>query len=217
MIDYITQILPSLLDGTKTTLLVFFITLILSLPLSLVLSFLRQFIDKKLDILFQAFIFIERGTPLLLQLMFIYFGLPFVGLRVERFTAIILAFVLNYCAYFMEIFRGGIESIDKGQNEASKTLGFSKIFTFKKIILPQAFKNCFPSIANEIVSLVKDTSLISVLGASELLKAGRGLANLYASAIPFIYVAIIYLILIAILTYILNTIERKINYESVTR
>lgn len=174
---------------------------------------LQYFYQKQLRWILGIFIYIERGTPLLLQLMFIYFGLPYLGLTFSREGAIYIAFILNYTAYFVEILRGGIGAIDDGQYEASKLLGFSQVTTYLKIILPQALHNCMPSLTNEVLALVKDTSLITILGASELLKAGRNAVNVYASSIPFIYVGIIYLVLTAITTYVMAKIERYYAYE----
>jgi ABC-type amino acid transport system permease subunit len=164
---------------------------------------------KLLNIFFKAFIMIERGTPLLLQMMFIFFGLPYLGITLDRDSAIYIAFILNYTAYFMGIIRGGIQSIDKGQLEACQVLGYSRKAAFSRIILPQALYACFPSIGNEVLTLIKDTSLITVLGASELLKAGRSAVNTYATATPFIYVGIIYLCMTTCAEYIMKKMEKR--------
>lgn len=197
-----------LLEGSLVTLEVFFITLLASLPIATLLASIQNLNIKPLNLLFKLFITIERGTPLLLQMMFVFFGLPYMGITLDRNTSIYVAFILNYAAYFMEIIRGGIASLDKGQAEAAQVLGFSKFATYTRIILPQAIQNCLPSIGNEVLTLVKDTSLITVLGASELLKAGRSAVNTFGTAIPFIYVGIIYLLMTLVCAFILDTIEK---------
>ena len=210
--NLLTNILPSLLDGSRITLLVFFITLLFSIPLSIMLAAVQNLNNRVINKILWVYIYVERGTPLLLQLMFIYFGLPFLGITLSRMMAIYVAFVLNYTAYFIEIFRSGIKSIDEGQFKACKVLGFSYPFMYWNIIIPQCLHNCLPSITNEVLNLIKDTSLISVLGAQEVLKAGRNAVNVYASAIPFIYVAIIYLIMTFVVTNVMNYIESRFNY-----
>lgn len=203
---------PSLWQGTMTTLLVFAVTLVISYPLSLVLSYLYSKSSATIKKLFQIYINIERGTPLLLQLMFVYFGLPFLHLPIDRMSSVFIAFILNYTAYFMEINRSGIEAIDLGQLEAAQMLGYTKAQTFLCIVLPQAFKITLPSLSNECLTLVKDTSLITVLGISELLKVGRNAVNTYATALPFVYVGIIYLVLTSICAFALKQVEIKMNY-----
>lgn len=147
-----------------------------------------------------------------MQLMFFYFGLPYIGIVLDRATAIYLAFIINYAGYFIEILRGGVQSIDPDQKEAAKVLGYTEIATFYRILLPQALRNCIPSFINECLSLLKDTCLVSVLGLDDLLRAAKGAANRYATSIPFIYVGIIYLVLNAPITRLLTIIERKLNY-----
>ena len=147
-----------------------------------------------------------------MQLVFVFFGLPLVGITIDRFIAATLAFVLNYGAYFAEIFRGGILSIDKGQYEAAEVLGMSSKDTFFRIILPQAFKRILPPVANEVITLVKDTSLVYVVGLDELLKVGKIASNRLSSLVPLLIVGIVYLIIIGILTKVLVKIEDKYNY-----
>ena len=157
--NYIITLMPSIIEGLKNTLGVFILTLLLSIPLGIIVAILRLSNIKIVNFISSLYVLVMRGTPLLLQLIFIFFGLPIIGVSIDRFPAAIIAFTLNYAAYFGEIFRSGIKDIDKGQFEASKILGLSKWFTFKKIILPQSFKKTLPSIANEVITLVKDTSL----------------------------------------------------------
>ena len=209
------MLVPMTLEGLKVTLGVFAITLIMSLPLAIVVAKLRMSKNKITSKITGTYIYIMRGTPLLLQLMFIFFGyyrVPYIGYPFSREQAIVIAFVLNYTAYFAEIFRGGINSIDVGQNEASQVLGLSKTHTFMKIILPQVIKNVMPSIGNEVITLVKDTSLVYILGSSDILKAARSVSNVYAAFSPYIYIGIVYLIIIAILTKVLDNIENKYDY-----
>jgi polar amino acid transport system permease protein len=153
-----------------------------------------------------------RGTPLLLQIIFVFFGLPIVGITFDRFPAAILAFVLNYAAYFGEIFRGGIESIDKGQYDAAKVLGFTPAKTFTRIILPQMIKIVLPSVANEVITLIKDTSLVYVVGLGELLRAGKIASNRDVSLVPLVVVGVFYLVLTAVLTAIFQKLEEKYSY-----
>lgn len=209
------MLVPMALEGLKVTLGVFAVTLIMSLPLAIVVAKLRMSKNKMISKITGTYIYIMRGTPLLLQLMFIFFGyyrVPYIGYPFSREQAIVIAFVLNYTAYFAEIFRGGINSIDVGQNEASLVLGLSKTHTFMKIILPQVIKNVMPSIGNEVITLVKDTSLVYILGSSDILKAARSVSNVYAAFSPYIYIGIVYLIIIAILTKLLDKIENKYDY-----
>lgn len=210
--DYIITLMPSILDGLKNTLGVFILTLILSIPLGIFVAVLRLSKIKLISSLSSFYIWVMRGTPLLLQLIFIFFGLPIIGVSVDRFPAAIIAFTLNYAAYFGEIFRAGIKDVDKGQFEACKILGISKWFTFKKIILPQAFKKILPSIANEVITLVKDTSLVYVVGIGELLRAGKIASNRDASLIPLFLTGVIYLILVAVLTKLFDRLEKKYSY-----
>lgn len=210
--EVLIKIFPSLIQGAAVTLQVFLVTLACSLPLACLLSALQQMTGKLGSAIFQLYITIERGTPLLLQLMFIFFGLPYLGITLSREVSIFVAFILNYTAYFIEIFRGAIASIDKGQQEAGLVLGFSRSVLFFRILLPQAIRNAIPSVGNEVLNLVKDTSLIYVLGASELLKVGRGAVNTYATALPFVAVGLIYLAMCAILTVGMRWLENKMNY-----
>ena len=209
----ILELMPQLLEGLIMTLEVFVFTLILSIPLGIIVSLGRISKVKIIKTITGVYVLVMRGTPLLLQIIFIFFGLPLVGVNIEnRFLAAIVAFVLNYGAYFAEIFRGGILSIDKGQYEGAAVLGLSSRDTFLRIILPQAFKRILPPVANEIITLVKDTSLIYVVGLDELLKVGKIAANQLSSLLPLVLVGIIYLILIAIFTKVLSKVEEKYNY-----
>lgn len=212
MIRYIYNLLPSMVDGLVTTLEVFSLTLILSIPLGILVSIGRISKVKFLSKITEFYIWVMRGTPLMLQIVFIFFGLPLIGIIFDRFTAVLIAFVLNYGAYFGEIFRGGIESIDKGQYEAAKVLGLTPYKTFKRVILPQMFKIVLPSIANEVITLIKDTSLVYIVGIGELLRAGKIASNRDVSLIPLALVGVIYLLLTAIFTEVFNKIEGRYSY-----
>ena len=210
--ELIQTIWPSLWDGFLISLQIFFIIGITSIPLGFLIAVIRVYAPRWIGSIIQVYIFIMRGTPLLLQLMFFFFGLPFIGIVMDRFTAAILAFIINYAAYYAEIFRGGILAIPRDQFESITVLGIGKVRGFIRIIVPQVFRIVLPSVGNEIISLVKDTSLVYILGISELLRAGQIAANTYASLIPFLGVGILYLSVTGIITIILNTLEAKRNY-----
>lgn len=214
MTDYLLTLLPAMLSGLGVTLQIFFLTLVLSIPLGIIVAVGRLSKIKPLVAVIQIYIWVMRGTPLLLQIIFIYFGLglPTVGIQLDRFPAALIAFVLNYAAYFAEIFRGGIESIDKGQYDAAKVLGFSQFQTFTKIILPQMIKIVLPSVGNEVITLVKDTALVYVVGLGELLRAGRIASNRDASLVPLVVVGVFYLALTAIFTKVFQKIEKRFAY-----
>ena len=210
--SYILEILPSLLSGAATTLQVFALVLVFSIPLGIMLAFSMQIRLKPLQWLLNLYIWIMRGTPLLLQLIFIYYVLPSIGIRLDRIPAAIIAFTLNYAAYFAEIFRGGISSIPTGQYEAAKVLKFTPVQTIRLIILPQVVKIVLPSVFNEVMTLVKDTSLVYALGISDLILASRTAANRYASLAPMFVAGLIYLLLIGLATLIAKQVEKKFSY-----
>ncbi|HGP8482778.1 TPA: amino acid ABC transporter permease [Streptococcus pneumoniae] len=210
--SYLFEILPSLLNGASTTVQVFALVLLFSIPLGVLIAFALQVHWKPLHYLINIYIWVMRGTPLLLQLIFIYYVLPSIGIRLERLPAAIIAFVLNYAAYFAEIFRGGIDTIPRGQYEAAKVLKFSPFDRVRYIILPQVTKIVLPSVFNEVMSLVKDTSLVYALGISDLILASRIAANRDASLVPMFLAGAIYLILIGIVTIISKKVEKKYSY-----
>ena len=206
--SYILEILPSLLSGAAATLQVFALVLVFSIPLGIMLAFLMQIRLKPLQWLLHIYIWIMRGTPLLLQLIFVYYVLPSIGIRLDRIPAAIIAFTLNYAAYFAEIFRGGISSIPTGQYEAAKVLKFTPVQTIRLIILPQVVKIVLPSVFNEVMTLVKDTSLVYALGISDLILASRTAANRDASLAPMFVAGLIYLLLIGLATLIAKQVEK---------
>lgn len=209
---YIISLMPSMIDGLLNTLLIFIITLLISLPLGVLIGIVRSSKNNIFSRIFKVYIWIMRGTPLMLQIVFIFFGLPVLGITLGRLPAVLIAFILNYGAYFGEIFRGGIESIDIGQYEAAKLLGLSKFETYKEVIIPQVIKVVLPSLTNEIITLVKDTSLVYIVGIGELLRAGKIASNRDVSLIPLALVGIIYLLLTGIFTNVLNSIEGRFAY-----
>lgn len=211
-VSYTITLMPQVLKGLMVTLEIFALTLLFSIPLGILTAVGRLSKIKPLRSLTGVYISIMRGTPLLLQIIFIFFGLPLIGITLDRYPAALLAFVLNYGAYFAEIFRAGISSIDKGQYEASFVLGLSHRDTFFRIILPQALKRVLPPVGNEVITLVKDTSLVYVLGLSELLKVGKTASNRDATLLPLIIVGAVYLILIIVLSKVLAYIEHKYDY-----
>ena len=200
-----------MLIGTMDTLRLFFITIVLSIPLGILLAFGRVSSFRGLRKAIAAYVYVLRGTPLMLQLLFVYFGLPFlpvIGVRLDDFPAAILAFVLNYGAYFCEIFRAGIQAIPRGQYEAAKTLGMNYVQTMRRIILPQVFKIILPPISNETITLVKDTSLIYVLAMNDLLRTTRNLVQRDFNIMPFVVAAVFYLIMTLVLAYGFNKMEK---------
>ncbi|HWR07258.1 amino acid ABC transporter permease [Sporomusa sp.] len=210
--DYVLGILPPLLEGTGVTLQMFFSTIVLALPLGLLLALARISRFRILSGAVGVYIWLFRGTPLMLQLLFIYFGLPFlpyIGVRLPDFPAALLAFVLNYAAYFAEIFRAGIQSIDRGQYEGAKVLGMTYTQTMRRIVLPQVLKRVLPPVSNETITLVKDTSLIYVLAMNDLLRTTRAIVQRDFNTTPFIVAAVFYLLMTLALTWLFQRLEQK--------
>ncbi len=196
-------------EGAGLTLQVFFMTLVFTLPLGLILALIRLSKWRPLSFLVEVYIWLMRGTPLMLQLLFIYYALPLVaGIMLPDFSAAIIAFVLNYAAYFAEIFRGGIQSIPRGQYEASKTLGITYVQPMRRIILQQVIKRVLPPISNETITLVKDTSLIYILAMNDLLRVARTIVQREFDMTPFFVAAIFYLVMTLVLTKIFKKLEQ---------
>lgn len=201
--DRIGEFLPFMLEGSVTTVQVFIFTLVISLPLGLPIALGSNSRFKPLSFLCKIYVWIFRGTPLMLQLWFFYFFFPFnFGITLDALSTAILTYVLNYAAYFAEIYRGGINSIDRGQYEAAHALGLSKGQTMKDIILPQTMKAIMPPVVNEAITLVKDTALVSSIAVIDLMKATNSAVNRMTSLTPFFYAAVIYLIMTFVLTII---------------
>ena len=214
ILNYTATLMPQVIVGLKSTLEIFTLTLALSIPLGFIVALGRLSKIKIINKITSFYVLIMRGTPLLLQIVFIFFGLPNLNIVIDRFPAAIIAFTLNYGAYFGEIFRAGISSVDVGQNEAAQVLGLSKTDTFFRIILPQAFKTVLPPVANEIVTLVKDTDLVYVIVLDELLRVGKIACNRDSSLLPLLIIGLVYLILIGIFTKLLDKLEKKYQYYS---
>jgi len=210
--DYILMLLPSMLKGLTVTLKLFFLTLMLALPLGILMGMARISKFKPLKWFMEFYVWLFRGTPLLLQLLFMYFGLMTLGILLEREVAAYLAFVLNYSAYLAEIFRAGIQSIDRGQYEAADVLGLNRFQTMKNIVMPQVFKRVLPPIGNEVINLVKDTALIYVLAISELSRVARTHVMRDDTFVPFIIAAIFYLIMTGTVQQFFKWLESRFDY-----
>ncbi len=222
--ENIVSTLIQLWQGFKFTFGIFGFTLIFSIPLGILVSKGRMSKIFVVSLFFRVYISILRGTPLMLQLLLVYFG-PYylfgvnlgsiqVGPFNYRFLATIIAFSLNYAAYFAEIFRGGIQSMPKGQYEAATVLGFSKMQTYFKIIMPQVVKRVLPSVSNEIITLVKDTSLAQVLSVAEMFTAASAAASRQVSVVPFIVAGAFYYGMNLIIEALLNGVEKSMSYYS---
>lgn len=203
-----------LLDGFKVTMLIFFIVLLGSLPLGLVITFGSMSKIKPLRWLTRTFVWIIRGTPLMLQIILVFYGpgLIFGAKALPRMTAVLIAFIINYAAYFSEIYRGGIESIPAGQYEAGQVLGMTKRQIFFKVVLFQVIKRILPSMGNEVITLVKDTSLARVISVVELVKAAQDIVGLRGIIWPIFYIGAFYLLVSGALTLLFNWIEKKMDY-----
>ncbi|MFC5631968.1 MULTISPECIES: amino acid ABC transporter permease [Streptococcus] len=211
MSDFLT-LLPRLWEGAQVTLQIFVIVLVLSIPLGIIVAFLMQIKFKPLEWFLHLYIWIIRGTPLLLQLIFFFFVLPNIGIKLDRVPSAIVAFIVNYAAYFAEIFRGGIASIPKGQYEAAKVLKLNSFQTVRYIILPQVTKVVLPSVFNEVITLVKDTSLVHVVGITELFRVSQTATNREASLMPMFYAGAIYLIMVGFATLLSKQAEKYFGY-----
>lgn len=201
-----------MIEGIKIVIALFAITLVLSIPAGIGVALLR--ISKNVIIrkMTSFYILTMRGTPLLLQMIVIFYGLPLIGITFDRFTAGAVAFFFNYTAYFAEIFRGGIQSIDKGQYEAAYVLGFDKVSMYKRIILPQVVKRVLAPVSNEVITLVKDTSLVYILGLNDILRISQIAMNREGSLMPLAWAGLIYLVFIAILTKVFEKLEKRYSY-----
>lgn len=203
----------SLLDGLQNTCMIFALTLLLALPLGLVISFGSMSKFKPLAYLVKTFVWIIRGVPLMLQVIILFYVPGFVmGTPIlSRFSSVIAAFVINYACYFSEIYRGGIESITKGQYEAGQVLGMTKTQVFFKIVLMQVVKRILAPMGNEVITLVKDTALARVIMIVEIIQAAQNFAS-YGLMWPLFYTAVFYLAFVGILTLLFNYLEKKLNY-----
>ncbi|MBD5141223.1 MAG: amino acid ABC transporter permease [Ruminococcus sp.] len=210
------EVTKQLADGFGVILIIFGITLLCSLPLGLIITFGSMSKFPPIKWLTKTFVWIIRGTPLMLQIILIFYGpgLIFKMNALPRMTAVLIAFVINYSCYFSEIYRGGIESISKGQYEAGQVLGMTKSQIFFKIVLFQVVKRIVPPMGNEIITLVKDTSLARVIAVAELVKAAENIVSMRSIIWPLFYIGAFYLAFSALLTVLLNFLEKKMNYYS---
>lgn len=196
-----------MLEGSEITVEIFVITLVLALPLGMLAALGRLSAWKPLSRVVEFYIWIMRGTPLMLQLLFVYFALPMIGVRLPDIAAALLAFTLNYAAYFAEIFRAGIQAVPKGQYEAARTLGMSYSQTMRRIILPQVFRMVLPPVSNETINLVKDTSLVYILAMNDLLRVARTIVQREFDMTPFLIAAAFYLAMTFVLTWGFKKLE----------
>lgn len=216
------SILGLLAQSMITTVEIFLLTLLFSLPLGLLICFGRMSKNRIVSAIFRFYISVMRGTPLMLQLFVVFYG-PYYVFRIPlstfgdnwRFVAVIIGFVLNYAAYFAEIYRSGISSMPVGQYEAAKMLGYSKPQTFTVIILPQVIRRVLPTITNEVITLVKDTSLAYAIGVIEMFTKAKQLAASMTSLVPFIGAAIFYYVFNYLVAYLMERLEKKMNYYSI--
>lgn len=214
-LDDVINIIKILFTGLGMALKIFVWTLIFALPLGMLVSILRNSKNKLVANLMKLYILLIRGTPMMLQIIFVYFAPYYLfELSYDRFVAIIIAFVINYAAYFSEIFRSGINSIPKGQKEAAYTLGFNKIQTFLEITLPQLIKAILPPISNEVISLIKTTSLAQVIGITEMFSLAQKQASYHFSVIPLVIAGGYYLILVFLISIVFHKLERRFEYYS---
>ncbi|MBP5251639.1 MAG: amino acid ABC transporter permease [Treponema sp.] len=219
------KMLKAMLSGSVTSIEVFFLTLLFSLPFALIIASGRMSKNRLVSGTTNVFLLVIRGTPLMLQLLVVYFGpgLFFkylkelgynIDLKWERFPAAITAMVINYSAYFAEIYRGGIESIPKGQYEAGKVLGFTSRQTFFRIVVPQVIKRIVPAMGNEVITLVKDTALVSVIGVGELLLVAKERQSAMFSFMPLLVAGVFYFVMNAVVSFAFIKLEKKLSYYS---
>ncbi len=208
--------LGKLAEGMLTTAAIFFLTLLGSLPLGMLVAFGRMSKNRLVAFVMRIYISLMRGTPLMLQLLVVYFG-PFFIFKLQvgqnyRFTAVIIAFVLNYAAYFAEIYRAGIASMPVGQYEAAQVLGYSRTQTFVRIILPQVVKRILPAMTNEIITLVKDTSLAYAIGVAEMFTNAKAIASADKTMVPLAAAGIFYYVYNLVVAYALERCEKRLDY-----
>ncbi len=207
------KLLGTMLQGSLVSISVFVLTLLFSLPLALPIALGRMSRNRFLSGLINLYLLVMRGTPLILQLIFVYFAPYYLfKLSYDRYTAVIIAFVINYAAYFAEIYRGGIEAIPKGQYEAAKVLGFTKRQTFIRIILPQVVKRIIPSTANEVITLVKDTALAQTIGVAELFRVAQNASARQFSTAPIFLAGVFYFMMNWAVSAGFLKLEKKLSY-----
>ena len=202
-------------EGLGKTCAIFFLTLLFSLPLGMIVALLRMSKNKIVSFVTRFFITVLRGTPLMLQLLAVTYGPYYLfgaGVSRNKLIPVVIAFSINYAAYFAEIYRGGIESIPVGQYEAAQVLGYTRFQTFMRIILPQVVKRIMPSVTNEVVTLVKDTSMAFTVSYQEMFTIGKQIANSQTSFMPFIVAGVFYYLLNLIVDRVMGRIEKRLDY-----
>lgn len=211
--------LHAMLNGSLTTLSIFFLTLLFSIPLALIVAFGRMSKNRALSGVTNIFLLIIRGTPLMLQLLMVYFVPKLIAVKFfhspinwSSYIAAIVAFSINYAAYFAEIYRGGIESVPQGQYEASKVLGYTGTQTFFRIILPQVVKRIVPAMGNEVITLVKDTSLVTILSVQELMYFAKSSSNRMVSFTPLLIAGVFYFVMNYLVSFAFAKLEKKLSY-----
>ncbi|AEJ20033.1 amino acid ABC transporter permease [Gracilinema caldarium] len=210
------QILGQMLSGTMVSLSVFFLTLLFSIPLALPVALARRSKSKLLRAPVSLYVLVMRGTPLILQLIFVYFAPYYLfGISYDRFTAVIIAFAVNYAAYFAEIYRGGIDAIPKGQWEAAKVLGLTRTQTLFKIILPQVVRRILPAMGNEVITLVKDTALAQTIGVAELFRVAQNASARQFSTLPIFIAGVFYFVMNWIVTVAFEAAEKRLGYYKI--
>lgn len=212
----ILDVIKQLGEGFQITAEIFFLTLLFALPLGLVVSFGRMAKNPVIRTITKLYISVMRGTPLMLQILVVYFG-PFYAFGISfgagyRFPAVIIAFVLNYAAYFAEIYRAGIESMPKGQYEAAEVLGYSKVQTFVRIILPQVIKRIIPPVTNETITLVKDTSLAFTISIAEMFTVAKQISAAGTSMVPLLTAGLFYYVFNLLVALVMERVEKALNY-----
>ena len=202
-------------EGLGRTCAIFFLTLLFSLPLGMIVALLRMSKNRFVSGVMRVYISVLRGTPLMLQLLAVTYG-PFylfgAGVAREKLIPVVIAFSLNYAAYFAEIYRGGIESMSRGQYEAAEVLGYSRFQCFTRIILPQVVKRILPSVANEVVTLVKDTSMAFTVAYQEMFTIGKQIANSQTSFLPFVIAGVFYFIFNGAVGFVMGRMEKRLSY-----
>lgn len=207
------NLLQQMLVGSVTSLKIFVLTLLFSLPLGMLVAKGRMSKNPILSNLVNVYIMIMRGTPLILQLLFVYFAPYYIfGSSYDRFTAVIVGFVINYAAYFAEIYRGGVQSIPVGQYEASLVLGFTKTHTFTHVVAPQVVKRIIPAMGNEVITLVKDTALAQTIGVAELFRVAQNASARQFSTMPIFIAGVFYFLMNAVVSRSFDLLEKKLNY-----
>ena len=214
--ENIMNLIKILGNGLGTSILIFIITLVIAIPFGILIALAKNSKVKLISKITSIYVLIIRGTPIMLQIIFVYFA-PYYLFKISynRFTALIIAFVINYAAYFGEIFRSGFHSIPQGQKEAAYTLGMNKTQTFIKIVLPQVIKRILPSLSNEVISLIKTTSLAQVIGITEMFSLAQKQSSAQFSIVPLCVAAGFYLVLCGIITFVFHRAEKKMSYYTI--